>query len=179
MKLSRLPRRELLGIAQSYWPYVRKCDDGQVLRSIAPCFGISVDARLRTIRVQMPPRIHPSPGLSVPARPIGRLRHNGSGHALSMHALEAPHATTGKRKASRVLLIPGPSAPLHVVYALKLAHSRLSVSRLPLPRACDTDSCGFDTSDPFGFFSLNRTCRCKQHGAPPKTGGRVCKPEDV
>ncbi len=100
-------------------------------------------------------------------------------HALSVPALEVPHATTGKRKASHALLISGPSAPPDVLSALASAHSRLSMSPPPLPRACNTPSRTLDASDPFGIFSLNRTCRRKQHGAPPKTGGRASKPEDV
>jgi hypothetical protein len=114
--------------------------------------------------------------LSRSACLIGRLRQIKPSLSFSTQSATVLHTTSSKREASRAPLLSGPFAARPVICAYAPAHSRLVLSPLSLTAHATIRTAPFDASEPFGFFSLNRRCRRKHHGAPPKKGGRACKP---
>jgi hypothetical protein len=112
--------------------------------------------------------------LSLFAHPIGRLLQIPRGRQLFIHSIRPLHATIGKREMSRVSKVSGPFAALYVVAAVTSACARLLVSSTAIYCACNNSYRSLDASEPFGFFSLNRRGRRKQHGAPPeRVAGRA------
>ena len=96
--------------------------------------------------------------------------------APSPHSAGPLHTTHSKREASQPLMCFAACTSLPVAYN----HSKISTPPCAVAPdddgACDTRACAADALKIFGFFSLHRISTRKQHGVPPTTGGRVCKP---